>query len=339
MLSARLCSLLSLTHLHIDGLSSSIILPLDLGSLHNLRSLSLTGGIWLCLPHSLTRLAPCLQSLKLHYSGHKDADAFRRKLPSFLTSLTSLTNLHLRNMYLPSPPPAFARLRALRTLRIEYNTTFRSHVSFPEDLGQLAALEWLELKCCSTRAGLPQSLCDLGSLRRLYLGSKTLSHLPTAISRLSRLEELTIHWCHSLTTLPRGFGQLGALRKLTIGGASRDYLPDNLSSLSALRVACFSFCKQLHSLPPTLGLLPRLEVLQLRECVALKPLPKSLREARALRHVDVYGSGVAEEGMEVDVCASKVHVVRGRMEGDEYVGTKDRRRKGRRCRGENLGMP
>ncbi|CAI7789833.1 unnamed protein product [Closterium sp. NIES-54] len=107
ILSARLCSLLSLTHLHIDGLSS-IILPLDLSSLHNLRSLSLT-SIWLCLPHSLTRLAPCLHSLKLHYSSSKDADAFCRKLPSFLTSLTSLTNLHLRNMYLPSCLCAHAR--------------------------------------------------------------------------------------------------------------------------------------------------------------------------------------------------------------------------------------
>ncbi|CAI5536433.1 unnamed protein product [Closterium sp. Naga37s-1] len=109
-LSSRLCSLLSLAHLSIDWLSASARLPSNLGSLRNLRSLSLRGTS-LCLPHSLSRLAPCLHSLKLHYSGASDADAFHRNLPPCLPLLTSLTNLRLHNMYLPlSPPPAFARL-------------------------------------------------------------------------------------------------------------------------------------------------------------------------------------------------------------------------------------
>ncbi|CAI5529597.1 unnamed protein product [Closterium sp. Naga37s-1] len=444
-LSARLCSLLSLTHLSIDCLSSSALLPSSLGHLTNLHSLSLRGTC-LSLPHSLSRLALCLHSLKLHYSGTESADIFQRMLPYFLSNLTSLTNLHLRNMHVPSPPPSFARLHALRTLRMEYDSCFPSHVSLPEDLGQVAALEWLDLRGCCLKDDLPQSLCDLSSLRRLFLASNYLQHLPSGISKLSRLEELTIHSCHSLETLSPGFGCLAALKKLSIRGGSRDYLPDTLaglssleevslvhcsnrfrlppsfcllprlrtltltscndlttlpcnfcslsslqclsvdlcntfhhlpesfsalpsltilsisncpelsslpetfgllrrltrlvivecdsfthlpssfSSLSALRVASSSLCKHLLSLPPTLGLLPRLEVLQLRECVALKSLPESLREARALRHVDVYGGGVAEVG----VCASKVHVVRGRMGKAEYVGTKDKGRKGGR---------
>ncbi|CAI5475677.1 unnamed protein product [Closterium sp. Yama58-4] len=448
-LPSRLCSLHSLTHLSIDCLSPSVTLPSGLGCLLNLRSLSLYGTS-LRLPQSLSCLAPCLQSLELHYSGYSDEDPLHRNLPPCLMLLTSLTSLHLHNMYLPlSPPLAFARLRALRTLRIEYDITFPSHVSFPEDLGQLAELEWLELKYCSISLGLPQSLCDLSSLRRLYLGSKTLKHLPAAISRLSHLQELTISWCYRVNALPPGFGSLGALQKLSITGASGDYLPDTLvglssleevslahcshgfrlppsfcllprllsltitscddlttlpagfgslcslrrlsvdsckrirylpesfsdlsaltvlnisncpefshlpetfgllprltrlkivecdsfthlpgsfSSLATLQVACFSLCKQLHSLPPTLGLLPRLKVLQLRQCVALKCLPESLREARAWRHVDVYGRGVAEEGVEVGVCASKVHVVRGRMGRAEHVGTKEKGRKGK----------
>ncbi|CAI5506041.1 unnamed protein product [Closterium sp. Naga37s-1] len=444
-LSARVCSLLSLTHLSIDCLSSSALLPSNLGHLSNLRSLSLR-GTWLCLPHSLSRLAPCLHSLKLHYSGDRSGDSFQCSLPSFLTDLTSLTHLYLRNMHAPSsPPPSFAPLRA----RMEQDSCFPGHMSLPEDLGQLAALEWLELRGCCLRDSLPRSFCDVTSLRRLFIGSKSLKHLPTAISKLSRLEELTIHWCHSLESLPSGFGSLGALKKLNIRGVSKDYLPDTLgglssleevslalcshsfslprsfchlprlltltltscddlttlpanfgslcslqrlsvvsckkfhhlpdsfsglpsltllsisncpdfsslpetfgslprltrlivvecdsfthlpgsfSSLSALRVACFSLCKQLHSLPPTLGLLPRLEVLQLRECVALKSLPESLREVRALRHVDVYGSGVSEEGVEVRVCGKQVHVVRGGMGLPKHVGTKDKGRKGR----------
>ncbi|CAI6008553.1 unnamed protein product [Closterium sp. NIES-65] len=175
--------------------------------------------------------------------GASDADAFHRNLPPCLPLLTSLTNLHLHNMYLPlSPPLAFARLRALRTLRIEYDITFPSHVSFPEDLGQLSALEWLELKYCSISPRLPQSLCDLGSLRRLYLGSKTLKHLPTEISRLSHLQELMISWCYRMEFLPPGLGSLGALQKLSISGASGDYLPDTLAGLSFLEEVSLDQC-------------------------------------------------------------------------------------------------
>ncbi|CAI5482161.1 unnamed protein product [Closterium sp. Yama58-4] len=422
-LFARLCSLLSLTHLHIECLSSAT-LPSDLGHLTNLRSLSLCG--WLCLPNSLSPLAPCLQSLKLHYTGNNAA--FPRVPPSFLTVLTSLTDLRLRNIHLPSPPPAFARLRALRTLCIDFDWGLPTHVALPEDLGQLAALEWLELRGFCIKDGLPLSFCDLTSLRRLFIDSKTLKHLPEAISQLSSLEELTLDSSYELESLPPGLGRLGVLKKLSVRGGSKDYLPDTLASLSlleevslthcshsfslppsfcllprlltltltnckkfhhlpdsfsklpsltlltisdcpefsclpetfgflprltrltivecdsfthlpgsfsslpALRVACFSLCKQLHSLPPTLGMLPRLEVLQLRECEALKSLLESLRQARALRHVDVYGSGVSEKGVEaVGLCGKQVHVVWGRMGKAENVGTKDKGRKGRGC--------
>ncbi|CAI5482160.1 unnamed protein product [Closterium sp. Yama58-4] len=438
-LSARLCSLLSLTHLSIDCLSSCSLLPSDLGHLTNLRSLSLCGTC-LYLPHSLSRLAPCLQSLKLDYSGHSSPDTLHRVSPSFLTDLTSLTDLRLHNIHLPSSLPAFA---SLRTLHIDYDRRFSSDASLPQDLGQLAALEWLELRGCSLQDGLPRSFCALSSLRRLFLSSETLKHLPGAISQLSRLEELTLDWCYRLASLPPGFGRLGALKKLRIHSGGSVHLPDTLgdlssleevslaycphtlslpssfcllprlltlsltscddlttlpanfgslcslqrlsvdsckkfhhlpdsfsalpsltllsisdcpefsslpetfglllrltrikivecdsfthlpsssSSLSALRVACFSLCKQLHSLPPTLGLLPRLEVLQLRECEALKSLPESLRQARALRHVDVYGSGVSEKGVEaVGFCGKQVHVVWGRMGKAEHVWTK-----------------
>ncbi|CAI5504604.1 unnamed protein product [Closterium sp. Naga37s-1] len=103
-LSTRLCSLLSLTHLSIDCLTSSSHLPSSLGHVTNLRWLSLR-GTWLCLPLSLSRLAPCLHSLKLHYSGSTTSEYLQRVLPSFLSNLTSLTNLHLRNMHVPSPRP------------------------------------------------------------------------------------------------------------------------------------------------------------------------------------------------------------------------------------------
>ncbi|CAI7884704.1 unnamed protein product [Closterium sp. NIES-53] len=286
-LSARLCSLLSLTHLSIDCLSSSSLLPSDLGHLTNLRSLSLRGTS-LCLPRSLSRLAPRLHSLKLHYSGDRSGDSFQCSLPSFLTDLTSLTHLYLRNMHAPSsPPPSFAPLRALRTLRMEQDSCFPGHVSLPEDLGQLAALEWLELRGCCLRDSLPRSFCDLASLRRLFIGSKSLKHLPTAISKLSRLGELTIHWCHSLETLPSGFGSLGALKKLNIRGVSKDYLPDTLGGLSSLEEVSLALCSHSFSLPPSFCLLPRLLTLTLTSCDDLTTLPANFGSLCSLQRLSV----------------------------------------------------
>ncbi|CAI5506048.1 unnamed protein product [Closterium sp. Naga37s-1] len=285
-LSARLCSLLSLTHLSIDCLSSSSLLPSDLGHLSNLRSLSLHGS-WLCLPNSLSRLAPCLHSLKLHYSGDNYADTFRRDLPSCLARLTSLTHLHLCNMHVPSPPPALARLRALRTLRIEYDSGGPTHVSLPQNLGQLAALEWLELKDCSVGAALPQSFCDLSVLWRLYLSSDSLKRLPKEIAKLSRLEELTLGWCMNLETLSSGFGRLGALKKLSIRIGRNDYLPDTLSGLSSLEELSLSDCSHSFSLPPSFCLLPHLRTLALTSCNDLTTLPSNFGSLCSLQRLSV----------------------------------------------------
>ncbi|CAI7884682.1 unnamed protein product [Closterium sp. NIES-53] len=285
-LSARLCSLLSLTHLSIDCLSSSPLLPSDLGHLTNLRSLSLHGS-WLCLPNSLSRLAPCLHSLKLHYSGYNYADTFRRDLPSCLARLTSLTHLHLCNMHVPSPPPALARLRALRTLRIEYDSGGPTHVSLPQDLGQLAAFEWLELKDCSVGAALPQSFCDLSALQCLYLSSDSLKRLPKEISKLSRLEELTLGWCMNMETLSPGFGRLGALKKLSIRSGRNDYLPDTLSGLSSLDELSLSDCSYSFRLPPSFCLLPRLLTLTLTSCDDLTTLPSNFGSLCSLQRLSV----------------------------------------------------
>ncbi|CAI5977633.1 unnamed protein product [Closterium sp. NIES-64] len=209
-LSARLYSLLSLTHLSIDRLSSSLILPSDLGHLTNLRSLSL---------YTTTVAARA----RMHFSA--------RSLP--------FSHLRLHNMHLPSSLPGVARLLAHRTLHIEYDWHHCSHVSLPEDLGQLAALEWLELRGCSLSDGLPRTLCDLTSLRRLFIGSKALKQVPTEICQLSRLEELTLDLCDSLEALPPGFGCLRSLKKLHIRGGLRYPLPDTLGGFSSLEEVSF----------------------------------------------------------------------------------------------------
>ncbi|CAI7917349.1 unnamed protein product [Closterium sp. NIES-54] len=285
-ISPHLCSLLSLTHLSIDGLYSSVSLPSNQGHLSNLRSLSLRGN-WLGLPQSLSRLAPCLHSLKLHYSKYNMSVSYDRALPSFLTDLTSLTHLHLHNIHLPTSLSGFAPLRALRTLRIECDSDIHTRVSLPEDLDQLATLEWLELRGCYSIDGIPQSLCDLASLRRLFLDTENLEHLPGAISKLSRLEELNVYWCHRLETLPPGFGHLRALKKLSIDGGSNDFLPDTLADFSSLEEVSLAYCSYDFSLPPSFCLLPRLLTLTLTYCNDLTTLPAGFGSLCSLQRLSV----------------------------------------------------
>ncbi|CAI5967121.1 unnamed protein product [Closterium sp. NIES-64] len=83
-----------------------------------------------------------------------------------LTARAAFLSLESHLPHKPPPPqharsvpsPSFARLHALHTLHLEYHSGSPSHMSLLEDLGQLAALEWLELTGCSLKDNLPQSL-------------------------------------------------------------------------------------------------------------------------------------------------------------------------------------
>ncbi|CAI5469239.1 unnamed protein product [Closterium sp. Yama58-4] len=319
----------------------------------------------------------------------------RLTLPSFISHLTSLTELHLTDVFIPSPLPHLARLLSLRKLRITKSAHLpHSEPFIPENIGELAALQSLELKGCVSEkeaspyssmlsrinrveerppercnhldhlprelgslgaltrvtiegsfSSLPDTLGGLSSLQEAFLKSPVLASLPLSFCLLSRLHTLTITGSDCLGTLPSDFGSLCALQRLSIHSCFRLHsLPDSFSSLASLvhlaitncpklstlpdgfgsltrlarliitycdsfshlpacfpclpslRVASFSCCPRLHSLPANMGLLPRLEVLHVRGCASLTNLPQSLRQARALRHVDVTDSGVPEEG-------------------------------------------
>ncbi|CAI7819184.1 unnamed protein product [Closterium sp. NIES-53] len=329
-LSARLWSLGSLMHLSITHLKLNSLALSAFGHLTNLRSLSLS-SCFLRLPDSLSLLAPSLQSLSLEYDSSSttsssttttsttSSEGSHLTLPSFISHLTSLTDLHLTGVFVPSPPPHLARLLSLHKLSIKksaYCTRIHAHLAHtepvvPENIGQLAALEWLELKGRVSENGLPASLARLGALQFLSVECDNLDRLPGALSGLSSLQEaslscpalaslppsfcllshlriLTITGSNCLVTLPTDFGSLGALRRLSIHSCSRLHsLPDSFSSLASLVHLTITKCPQLSTLPDGFGSLPRLARLTITHCDSFTHLPTSFPSLPSLRVADL----------------------------------------------------
>ncbi|CAI5458617.1 unnamed protein product [Closterium sp. Yama58-4] len=295
-------------------------LPENMGCLGKLEILE--------LPPSVCEL-PSLEKL------HVKCECLEQ-LPANIFKLTRLEELTIECCYhMKTLPACFGFLEALKKLSIEGTKS----PSFLDPLCGLPSLEEATLICGSNISSLPPAFCQFSRLHSLTIISydaltslpanfgtlvslKKLSivkcqvfhHLPDSFSALASLVHLTITDCPTFSSLPHGFGSLPRLTQLEISRCDfLTHLPFSFPSLPSLRVACFSHCKQLHSLPAHMGQMLRLEVLQLRGCVALKALPNSLKVARALRSVDVVGSGLDQEGGEVNVCRSRVFVVRRKL--------------------------
>ncbi|GJP69913.1 hypothetical protein CLOP_g911 [Closterium sp. NIES-67] len=293
--------LAALEWLELNCSCSNGALPDSLGGLGSLNKLHLQCGNLEWLPEGIHQLI-CLEELELrgcHKMEHLQPEfgffgALKKltieafsSLPDTLGGLSLLEVATLARGTLTSLPPSFCLLSRLHTLTIAHCDYM---ITLPTAFGALCSLERLSFISCRDIQSLPDS-------------------------SLSSLIHLAITECYDFSTLPETFGSLPRVARLTIAGChSFTHLPASFSSLPSLRVACFNRCKHLRSLPPDMGLLPRLEVLQLRGCVALETLPDSLRQAGALRHVDVHGSGVVEGG-EVDLWdGARVYVVGGKRE-------------------------
>ena len=110
-------------------------------------------------------------------------------------------------------------------------------VEIPECLGQLTALEELELNECTSLVALPETINGLTALQELDLGGcSSLVALPDTISKLTALKELNLHRCSSLVALPDTINGLTALEILTLSSCtSLVALPNTIKELVALK--------------------------------------------------------------------------------------------------------
>ncbi len=106
----------------------------------------------------------------------------------------------------------------------------------PTTIGQLNALQELNLSGCSSLQELPTTIGQLSALQDLDLsGCSSLQELPTSIGQLSGLQNLRLSGCSSLQELPTSIDQLSALQNLRLGNCSNlQELPTSIGQSNAL---------------------------------------------------------------------------------------------------------
>ncbi|XP_031273325.1 disease resistance-like protein DSC1 [Pistacia vera] len=168
-------------------------------------------------------------------------------------------------------------------------------------LEQLSKLVKLSLKNCLRLESLPESICEIKSLRYLYLsGSSKLDRLPSGLKNLKALEELEVEGI-GITDIPsltltclKNLKKLSFLRcglqkppvsllsqlpachkleQLNLEDCCIEVLPENLSELRSLTFLYLGG-NNFESLPESIKDLSKLYELDLSNCQRLKSLPQ-----------------------------------------------------------------
>lgn len=133
----------------------------------------------------------------------------------------------------------------------------------------------------------PERLCYLVQLEKLYLDNNELMMLPDRLCWLTQLKELNLSG-NQLTALPGSLCQLTQLQRLSISDNQLTELPEWLSQLSLLQ-CLYLGGNQLTALPDWLGKLLLLQILELTNN-QLTALPESLGQLTQLQMLFLAGN-------------------------------------------------
>ena len=178
-------------------------------------------------------------------------------------------------------PPALGQLTALEVLNLAGNGLSGP---IPVELGQLPALKSLILWGNQVTGPVPLILAQLPALERLDLFSNRLTGtIPPELGQLPALERLDLTSNRLTGTIPPELGQLPALRVLHLGNNQlMGTIPVELGQLSALK-SLFLAGNQLNgAVPPILGQLTTLEMLDLSSNLLMGPIPSEFGQLPAL---------------------------------------------------------
>ena len=178
-------------------------LPNSLKKLSNLEVLDLHGNQIHTIPDSIGKLSS-LKKLELGLNNIKE-------MPNWLQNLQALEILGLGgNKLLTKLPEWIVSFPSLSELSL-YDNNLKK---LPGSIGNLRSLEELTLRNNQIK-DLPESLKNLQSLKRLNLSWNNFTSLPEWIGSLSSLEELNL-WGNKLHSLPESLGSMKSLKILNL---------------------------------------------------------------------------------------------------------------------------
>ncbi|MDR2730157.1 MAG: hypothetical protein LBB81_04585 [Treponema sp.] len=225
-----------------------LILPAELGNLHNLQYLSLGYDIF--------------------------------TIPDWVWTLNNLEVLCVLNDFIETIPSAISNLKKLHKLRV-YGDKISS---LPNEIGGFQ-LTGLDLKCPRLTV-LPESFAQLKTLQGFRFTSCNLPVVPNYISGWTELEELVIDMENTfqgpytnLRSIPKNIGNLKKLKYLSITGASINSIP---ASLGDCPLEYAELSGGFKIIPETFGKCSKLEDFKL---FSVKPvsLPASFGNLAALK--------------------------------------------------------
>ncbi|XP_063942126.1 disease resistance protein RPV1-like isoform X1 [Daucus carota subsp. sativus] len=246
----------------------------------NLKTLNMSHSLDLITTSDLTRL-PYLETLNL------EGCESLKELHISIGSLVRLVSLNLQFcVKLKSLPDSICNLTALKCLNIARCSSLKA---LPTNLGNIGSLEELNAKWLTINK-LPHSIGLLGNLIELKLCfCGNLETLPDTICNLRTLKILYIDGSCRLKALPEELGNLESLVELKAENLIVSKLPDSIGRLSKLIELNLSCCSKLESLPETVCNLRSLKILDIGWCSSVKALPtelgnlESLIELKAMR--------------------------------------------------------
>ena len=163
---------------------------------------------------------------------------------------------------------------------------------FPAGLGQLDALNTLDLRGNYLSGRIPAELGELANLRQLYLSSNVLSGgIPPALGGLRELYWLWLANNGLSGEIPPELGQLTNLVNLNLGANQLSgEIPESLARLGNLTALILEGNALTGEIPPQLGQLAQLASLRLGGNQLSGPIPGALGQLRRLRFLVVDGN-------------------------------------------------
>jgi len=192
-------------------------IPLQIGTLNNLKELNFSFNNLSCLPNEISNLVQ-LQILNLSENQFTEIPSVIlgmtslsqlnmsgnqiRRLPSEIENLMQLEQLHLGDNLLSTLPQSIGKLEKLQILHLHKN----QFTALPTTIGTLKSLISLYLQD-NMLMSIPSELCQISSLRNLFVQNNRLTYLPPSVGSLKQMWWLNVSENY-LNTFPSSLGRL-----------------------------------------------------------------------------------------------------------------------------------